>query len=54
MQVENAEKEKTDLTKFLKNIRKSEKIIEIVDRNFEKNFKMKKENFNQIKKLRKN
>ena len=29
-------------------------MIEIAEKNFEKNFKMKKENSNQIEKLRKN
>ena len=54
MQIENAEKEKIDLTKSLENIEEFEKMIEIVEKNFEKNFEMKKENFNQIEKLKKN
>ena len=53
MRIENVEKEKIDLTKFLKNIEKFEKMIEIAEENFKKNFEMKKENFNQIEKLRK-
>ena len=54
MRVENVEEKKIDLTKFLKNIKKFEKMIEIAEKSFEKNFEMKKENFNQIEKLRKN
>ena len=38
-------KKKINLTKFLKNVKKFKKIIEIVEKNFEKNFEMKKENF---------
>ena len=53
MQVENIEK-KIDLTKSLKDIEKFEEIIEIVERNFKKNFEMNKENFNQIEKLKEN
>ena len=46
MRVENTEKKKIDLTKFLKNVEEFEKMIETVEKNFEKNFEMKKENFN--------
>ena len=46
MQVENAEKEKIDLTRFLKNIKEFKKMIEIAKKSFEKNFEIKKENFN--------
>ena len=46
MQVENVEKKKIDLTKFLKKIEEFEEMIEIVEKNFEKNFEMKKKNFN--------
>ena len=53
MQVENAEKEKINLTKSLKNIKEFERMIEIVKKTFEKNFEMRKKNFNQIEKLRK-
>ena len=54
MRIENIEKEKIDLTKSLKNIEKFEEMIEIAEKNFKKNFEMKKKNFNQIEKLRKN
>ena len=54
MRVENVEKKKIDLTRFLKNIEKFEKMIEIAEKSFEEDFEMKKENFNEIKKLRKN
>ena len=46
VRVENVEKKKIDLTKSLKNIEKFEKMIEIVEKNFEENFEMRKENFN--------
>ena len=46
MRIENAEKEKIDLTKSLKNIEKFEKMIEIAEKNFKKNFEIKKKNFN--------
>ena len=46
MRAENAEKKKIDLTKFLKNIEKFKRMIETAEKNFEKNFEMKKENFN--------
>ena len=35
-------KKKIDLTKSLKDIKKFKEIIEIVEKNFEKNFEMKK------------
>ena len=47
-------KKKIDLTKYLKNIEKFEKMIEIAEKNFKKDFKMRKKNFNQIEKLKKN
>ena len=46
MQVENAEKEKIDLMKSLKNIKEFEKMIKIIKKNFEENFEMKKKDFN--------
>ena len=46
MRIENAEKKKIDLTKFLKNIEKFEKMIEIVEKDFKENFKMKEKNLN--------
>ena len=46
MQVENVEKEKIDLTKSLKSVEKFKKIIETVEKSFEKNFEMKKEKIN--------
>ena len=46
MRVENVERKKIDLTKLLKSIKKFEEMIEIVEKNFEKNFEMKKEDFN--------
>ena len=54
MRAENAEKEEIDLTKSLKNIEKFEEMIEIAEKNFKKNFEMRKENFNQIEKLKEN
>ena len=54
MRVENAEEEKIDLTKSLKDTEESEEMIEIAKENFEKNFEMRKKNFNQIEKLKKN
>ena len=54
MRVENIEKKKIDLTRFLKNIKKFEEMIEIAEKSFEENFEMKEENSNQIEKLRKN
>ena len=42
MRIENAEKEKIDLTKFLKNIKKFKKMIEIAEKNFEEDFEIKK------------
>ena len=53
MRVENVEEEKIDLTKFLKDIEEFKKMIEIAEKSFKENFEMKKENFNQIEKLRK-
>ena len=46
MRVENVEEKKIDLTKFLKNIKKFKKMIEIAEKSFEKNFEMKEKNFN--------
>ena len=54
MRTENVKKEKIDLTKSLKSVEKFEKMIEIVKKNFKKNFKMKKENSDQIEELKKN
>ena len=54
MRIENVKKKKIDLMKFLKSVEKFKKMIEIVEKNFEKNFEMRKEDFNQIEKLRKN
>ena len=42
MQVENIEEKKIDLTRFLKNIKKFKKMIEIVKKNFEENFEIRK------------
>ena len=53
MRVENAEKKKIDLTKFLKNVEKFKKMIETAEKNFKENFEMKKKNFDQIEKLKK-
>ena len=52
MQIENIEEKKIDLTKFLKNAEKFKRMIEIVEKSFEGNFKIKKEKFNQIEKLK--
>ena len=38
-------KKKIDLTKFLKDVKKFKKMIEIIEKNFEENFEMRKENF---------
>ena len=46
MRVKNVEEKKIDLTRFLKSIEKFKKMIEIIEKNFKKNFEMKKENFN--------
>ena len=46
MRIENVEEEKIDLMKSLKDIKKFKKMIEIVEKNFEENFEMKKKNFN--------
>ena len=46
MRIENTKKEKIDLTRFLKDIEKFKKIIEIAEKDFKKNFEMKKKNFN--------
>ena len=46
MRAENAEKEKINLTKSLKNIEEFKEMIEIAEKSFEKNFEMRKENFN--------
>ena len=46
MRIKNAKKKKIDLTKFLKNIEKFKKMIEIAEKNFKENFEIKKENFN--------
>ena len=53
MRVENVEKKKIDLTKSLKNVKEFKEMINIVEKNFENNFKMKKKDFNQIEKLKK-
>ena len=53
MRIENVEKKKIDLTKFLKNAEKFKEMIEIAEKNFKENFEMKKKNFDQIKKLKK-
>ena len=53
MRVENVKKKKIDLTKFLKNVEEFKRMIETVEKNFEKNFEIKKENSDQIEKLKK-
>ena len=45
-------KKKIELTKSLRNIKEFKEMIEIAEKDFEKNFEMKKENFNQIEKLK--
>ena len=45
MRIENVEEKKIDLTKFLKDVEEFKEMIEIVEKNFEENFEMKKENF---------
>ena len=44
MRVKNVEKKKIDLTKPLKDVEEFEKMIEIVEKSFEEDFEMKKEN----------
>ena len=46
IRIENVKEKKIDLIKFLKNVEKFKKMIEIAEKNFEKNFEMKKKNFN--------
>ena len=46
MRIENVKEKKIDLTKFLKNIKKFEEMIEIAEKNFKEDFEMRKENFN--------
>ena len=46
MRVENAEEKKIGLARFLESIEKFEEMIEIVEKNFEEDFEMRKENFN--------
>ena len=45
---------KFNLTLIRKDVKKFEKRVEIVEENFEENFKMLKKKFNQIKELREN
>ena len=45
VRVENVEEEKIDLTRSLRGVEKFEEMIETVEKNFEKNFEMRKENF---------
>ena len=45
VRIENVRKKKIDLTKFLKGAEKFKKMIEIVKKNFEENFEMRKKNF---------
>ena len=53
MRVENAEKKRINLTKSLKNVEKFKKMIGIAEKIFKANFKIKKKNSDQIKKLKK-
>ena len=53
MRVENIKEEKIDLTKSLRSAEKFKKMIETAEKDFEKNFEMRKENSDQIKKLKK-
>ena len=46
MRIENVEEKKIDLTKSLKNVKKFKEMIETVKKSFEKNFEMKKKDFN--------
>ena len=45
MRIENVEEKKIDLTRFLKDVEKFKKMIETAEKNFKKNFEMRKENF---------
>ena len=45
MRAENIKEKKIDLMRFLKDAEKFKRIIETVKKNFEKNFEMKKEDF---------
>ena len=53
MRVENVKKKKIDLIKFLKDVEKFKKMIETAEKNFKKNFEMRKENSDQIEKMKK-
>ena len=44
MRVENVEKKKIDLMKFLRDVEEFKEMIETAEKNFEKNFEMEKKN----------
>ena len=46
MRIKNVEKKEINLTKFLKNIEKFKKMIEIAEENFKKNFEIREKNSN--------
>ena len=46
-------KKEINLIKSLRNAEQFEKMIEIIEKNFEENFEMREKKFNQIEKLRK-
>ena len=54
MRTENVEKKKIDLTRSLKGAEEFKEMIEIVKKSFEEDFEMKKENPDQIEKLKEN
>ena len=54
MRAENVEEKKIDLTKSLKDVEEFKEMTETAEKNFEENFEMKKENPDQIEKLKKN
>ena len=53
MRIENVEKKKINLTKSLKNVKKSEKMIEIIEKDFKKDFEMKKKILIKLKSWKK-
>ena len=53
VRIENVKKKEIDLTKSLKNVEEFKKMIKTAEKNFKENFEMRKKNFDQIEKLKK-
>ena len=53
IRAENVKKKEINLMKLLKDVEEFEEMTETVKKSFEKNFEMKKKDFDQIKKLKK-